>query len=72
MSAECVLEFVENAGSDPGMVNEIVGRQLKHHAKEGRSRVYGTASWRKGPDAICRPAAGRTSLIFSGHFHARA
>jgi len=42
VKGECVLESVENAGSDPGMVNEIVWGQLKHHAEEAASYVYGT------------------------------
>jgi hypothetical protein len=35
-----VLKSVENAGSDPGMVNEIVWGQLKHHAEEAAPYVY--------------------------------
>ena len=33
---ECVLEFVENAGSDPGMVNGLFEGQ--HHAPCGGGR----------------------------------
>jgi uncharacterized protein YjbI with pentapeptide repeats len=40
-----VLEFVENAGSDPGMANGLLRDNAIHRAKEAAPYVYSTSNW---------------------------